>query len=435
MTHGHQKRIRASRVVWLLTAALSLLVTAGCTKKAPPEAAPKPLEVNVSEVIAKPVDITREYQATITAVKTVDIYARVQGYLNKRYFKEGTIVKKGQLLYQIEPDEWQNQVDSGKASLAQAKANLTYANQEARRYTTLYKQNAVSQEIYQQKVSAAKAASADVANAKAQLANAQLNLDYTHVTSPITGRIGNTQIDVGNLVSAGPDKTKLATVVQIDPIYIYFNPEASSLTSFLNLVDPTAAADAAAQVNAPVKDGKAVPLVPEKAGAAVEGRDGPVKIINTQAGATYPYTGVIDFVNNQVDQTTNAITVRAVIANPGGALVSGSRLRVQVHVANLDNATVIPQSSIQTTQQVQATYVLQPDDTLKYSVLKLGPTDGPYRVVETGVNPGQKVAVSNLNMLSNGMKVTPTVVAAPGTDGTPEDGAVPPPVVAPPVKP
>lgn len=430
----HGKRIRAARGSWRALVIALLLTLPGCAKKAPPQEAVKPLAINVSEVVSKDVDIRRDYQATITAINTVDIYARVQGYLDKRYFVEGTIVKKGQLLYQIEPNEWQNQVNSGKASLSQARANLTFANQEARRYTTLYKQNAVSREIYEQKVSAAKAASAAVANAKAQLANAQLNLDYTRVTSPITGRIGKTLVDVGNLVSAGPNKTQLATVVQIDPIYIYFNPEAAVLTNFLDLVDPTATVDAEAQVDARVADGKPIPLAPQDAGAPVEARDGPV-VIDRPKGKEYPYTGVIDFVNNQVDPATNSITVRAVIANPSGTLISGERMRVKVHVANLDGAIVMPQAAIQTTQQVQAAYVLQPDDTILYKVITLGPTDGPLRVVKTGLKAGDKVAVTNLNMLQNKMKVTPTLVAAPGTDGTPEQTVTPPPTVAPPTKP
>lgn len=428
---NHRKRMNTA-TGWLLASAMPLLLAAGCSKEPPPAPAAKPLEVNVTKVISKPVDITRSYQATITAVNTVDIYARVQGYLNKRYFTEGSIVKKGQLLYQIEPNEWQNQVNSGKASLTQARANLTYANQEARRYTTLFKQNAVSQEVYQQKVSAATSAAAGVENAKAQLANAELNLGYTRVTSPITGRIGNTLVDAGNLVSAGANKTKLATVVQIDPIYIYFNPEASMLTSFVNLVDPTASADAEAQVDAGVKKGKPVPLQVQDAGAPVEARNGPVKIVR-EKGDEYPYTGVIDFVNNQVDQTTNAITVRAVIANPAGALVSGERLRVSVHVANLADATVIPQTAIQTTQEVQATYIVNPDNTLKYSILTLGATDGPLRVVESGVSPGELVAVSNLNMLTNGLTIAPVVVSLPAAEATKKDE--PPPVVAPPKKP
>lgn len=395
-----------------LASALAMAAVTGCEKEAPKVSAPPPLGVNVSPVITESVNITRNYQAQIQAIKTVDIYARVEGYLLKRYFTEGTIVKKGQLLFLVDPAQWQNNVNSSAANLAVQRANLLYANQERDRYTTLYQQNAVSQEVYQQKLSAAHAAQANVASAKAQLGNAELNLSYTRIVSPITGRIGKTEIDVGNLVSAGANKSKLATVVQINPIYVYFNPEASTLSSFTNLVDSDATAHALAQES----EGSAPSPAPDD-DALGQATRGPLALDRPQS-APYPYRGIIDFVNNTVDSATNTITVRAVIANPGGVLVSGERSRVKVHVANLTNAMLVPQSAIQTDQTVQAVYVLNSDNALEYRVIEPGPSSGTLQVVESGVSAGETVVISNLNLLRNGMKVTPTEVTAPGTGGT-----------------
>ena len=349
----------------------------------------------VSVVEATPQDVTPSMQfvGRVAAIDQVDLRARVTGFLEQQsspnpraLFVEGGHVNKGDLLYVIEQPPFQAQVAMARAQVAQAEASLAEANATLQRVQEAVTSGAVSQQELDQATAAAQEGQAQVLAAKAQLQTAEINLGYTEIYAPISGKIGLTAFTFGNLV--GPTSGVLATIVSQDPIYVTF---------------PVSAA-----VIAQVQDETSGTLPPA---------DSFVVRIVLPDGTVYPQPGRIDFLSNQVDQTTDTLTVRAAFANPKRILVDGQFVTVTVETATPETALVVPQPAVQTDQAGSYVLVVDNDDKVEQRRVALGSDHGTDIVVQSGLKAGDKVIVQGIQKVRPGIVVAATALAPPMPGG------------------
>jgi membrane fusion protein, multidrug efflux system len=386
---------RGGRAVGAL--ALALLAAACGKQESAPVAAPPPPAVTVVQVEPQDVTASFPFLGRVVAVDTVDLRARVEGFLEQRLFTEGDNVKKGQLLYVIEQPPFQAKVDQADADVARAEASLAEADATLERVQQAVKSGAVSKQELDQATAAKEVAQAQVKSAEAQLEIAKLNLGYTDITAPINGRIGLTNYTIGNLV--GPNSGVLATIVSQDPIYVTF-PVATRL------------------------------VLDVRKEAAATGRP-PEVVVRAQLpdGTMYDHPGKVDFLNIQVDQTTETITVRAQFPNPEGFLVDGQFVNVTVERAKPELALVIPQSALQVDQAGSYVLVVNAKDEVEQKRIKTGQATAGNVVVSTGLEAGDRVIVEGVQKVRPGDKVQVSVLplqsTAPGTQapGAAESGA------------
>jgi membrane fusion protein, multidrug efflux system len=360
------------------------LLAAACGKQesAPVAAAPPPA---VTVVQLRPQDVTASFAflGRVVAVDTVGLRARVQGFLEQRLFTEGDKVKKGQLLYVIEQPPFQAKVDEADAGVARAEASLAEADATLTRVQQAVKSGAVSKQELDQAVAGKDVAQAQVKSAEAQLETARLNLGYTDIMAPINGRIGLTNYTIGNLV--GPDSGVLATIVSQDPIYVTF-PVSTRLV--------LAARRDAAQTGRP-----------------------PALVVRAQLpdGTIYDHPGKVDFLNIQVEQTTETINVRAQFPNPEGFLVDGQFVNVTVEQAKPELALVIPQSALQVDQAGSYVLVVNAKDEVEQKRIQTGQASAGNVVVSAGLEDGDRVIVEGVQKVRPGDKVQVSVLPPAST--------------------
>lgn len=361
----------------------------GCEEKAPIAAAqpkmPPPL-VTVTPVVKKKVIKTYELVGRTAAMKTVRLVARVTGFLEKRNFRAGEDVKKGDLLYVIEQAPYKIEVKAAEAKLAEANAILANAESYLKRLQSVRK-GAVSQTDLDKSKSDLLKAQAGVLQAKASLDRAKLNLSYTEIRSPIDGRISRTLVSDGNLVSSNTGT--LATLLQMDPIFIYFTvSEAAVLTEFQHQV----------------KTGKARTFIPK---------------IQLSNGTIYPFEGVEDFVSHEVDQKTGTITIRAIFPNqsksvtPGKNELSGKRhillpgqfVKVLVRRSDTSLQKVVPQIAVQEDQKGKYVLIIDSDIRVRKRPIKVGDKQGVDWVVQQGLDVGEQVITLGLQKVRPGLQV------------------------------
>ena len=292
----HFLATRASRLPHASAAVLAaVLALAACDDKAPPSGPPPAPEVGVVTVAPRTLDVPTELPGRVEALRVAQVRARVTGIVQKRLFVEGTDVKEGQVLFQIDPAPYKAAIDSAKAALAKAQANELQASGLLNRYKPLREANAISQQDFVNATSAAAQASADVASAKAAVQTAQLNLDYATVTAPISGRIGQALVTEGALVTS-TEATQLALIQQVDQVYVNFAQPVSDIV----------------KLRKAFANGSAKAL-----GVTI-----PVRIA-LDDGTELPQTGKLLFSDLTVDQTSGQVNVRAKVPNPDGALMPG----------------------------------------------------------------------------------------------------------------
>jgi membrane fusion protein (multidrug efflux system) len=386
--------MRVYRVPFRLTpsalaavSAAALLTLAACGQK--PAAPPPTPEVTVVTVQPQSVAVTSELPGRVNSFLAADVRARVDGIVLRRDFVEGSDVKKGQRLYLIDPAPYQATYDSARATLQKAQANLVSVAAQAARYKTLVTANAVSKQDYDNAVASLGQAQADVASGKAGVETAQINLDYTAVVSPITGRIGKSQVTPGAYVQASA-ATLLSTVQQIDPVYVDLTQ--SSLDG-LRLRREFASG----QLQLDSQNRAKVSLILED-------------------GSHYPLTGTLQFSDISVDSGTGSVTVRAVFPNPKHVLLPGMFVRAQLTEGVNDSALLVPEVGITHDQQGQATAdVVTPDNKVTVRVVNATRTVGDKWVIEGGLKPGERVIVAGVQKVQPGMTVKPVeqVPAAP----------------------
>lgn len=360
---------------------LSLVtILAGCS--APKPAAPPPPSVTVAAVPEKEVTEWDEYTGRMEAVDAVEIRPRVSGYIQRVVFTEGKEVAKGDVLFEIDPRPYQADFDRAQAQLEQAKTSAALAARDVERAKNLVEQQAISKEEFDQRNSAKSNADAAIRAAEAALETARLNLDWTKVRAPISGRASRAEVTAGNLVQSGPpNSTLLTTVVSMDPMYVYFEGDEQSYLRYQALARK-GSRPSSRQVKNPVLLGLA-------------NEDG-----------TFPHKGYVDFVDNQLNSQTGTIRARAVFSNRDRIFTPGLFARIRLLGSAKYKTTLILDAAVGTDQDRKFVLALKPDSTIEYRAVQLGPLVDGLRVVKSGLKAGDKIVINGLQRVRPGIKVS-----------------------------
>jgi RND family efflux transporter MFP subunit len=368
--------------------ALLALALAACERDGPPKAAPAPPEVTVATPVAKTVVDQDEYVGRFEAVDAVEVRARVSGYLDAIHFKDGQTVKKGELLFTIDRRPFQIALEQAKANLSQAKANLAFAETDLNRGKDLVGRNVISQQTYDQRTQLKRVAEANVAAQEAAVKQAALDLEFTELRAPVTGRIGDRRVSAGNLVmgSLTGTTTLLATIQSTDPIRFEFTMDEGSYLRYLRL---------SGNGRDIANDGGRVPVK--------------LKLLDEQI---FAHQGRMDFVDNAIDTSSGTIRGRAVFPNPRGTFTPGMFGRIQVAAGPPAEALLVPDAAIGTEQVRKYVLVVDDKDIAQARHVTLGPLIDGLRVVSSGLRADDRVVVSGLMRVRPGIKVNPQMSTA-----------------------
>jgi membrane fusion protein (multidrug efflux system) len=365
------------------------------------------MPVDVVTVQQSDVPVSNEWVGTLDGFVNANIQPQVSGYLIKQNYREGSVVQKGQVLFEIDPRPFQaaleqaeGQLGQARGAVGQAQAQLQLAQINVKRDTPLAAEHAIAQSQLDTETQQAAQAEANVASAKASVAaaeaavaNARLNLGFTQVRSLITGVAGQATTQVGNLV--GPQSV-LTTVSQLDPIKVYFSISDSEYLSLIKRTNQSNADLLLASSNLPLT----------------------LMLAN---GSVFPHTGHIIFVDRQMNQQTGAIRIAASFPNPGNVLRPGQFGRVRAQTQVLHNVVLVPQSAVQELQGIEQVYVAGDDNKVHVANVTLGPQHGQDWVIDSGLKPGARIIVSNLQKLREGAPIVPhPAPASPSSNTTPQ---------------
>jgi multidrug efflux system membrane fusion protein len=399
---GRKRSLRHAGGLLLLALALG-----GChpaAQPAPP--APPPPEVAVSHPLAKEIVDYDEFTARLGAVNSVEIRARVSGYLQKVNFKDGAEVRKGDVLFVIDPRPYQADLDSAQAALDRAKTQLDLAANDNRRALDLFRNKAISGEELDTRSKNLAVNNSSVKIAGAAVETAKLNLDYTNVLAPIDGRVGRAMVTEGNLVNAsGNESTLLTTLVSVDPVYAYFDVDEAAVVKHQNLD----------------KQGVGVRQSPDKVSIPCE-----LAIGNETA---FTHRGTVDFVDNQIDSKTGTLSARGVFPNPDRTLIPGEFGRVRAAGSAKYTGMLVPDYAISTDQDKKIVFVVGADQTVQPRQVAPGQLVDGLRVIRSGLEVNDWVVLDHLQVIRAGMTVTskeePIKPAAETTSEAPADPAHP----------
>lgn len=373
-------KITHLRVAVLCSLAPIFLGFAGC-KKTPPAQQQGPLPVNVVTAVEREVTEWDEFTGRIEAVESVEIRPRVSGYITEIHFKAGALVNKGDLLFVIDPRPYQADLDRATANLEQAEAQVKLAEIDFKRTQGLRQKNVVSPEEFDQKAASLQQAEASGRSAKAARDSAVLNLDFTRITSPITGRVSNERVTVGNLVTAGGTDTVLTTVVSVDPFYVYIDADENSLLKYLKL---------------------------REEGKRKSAADGQIPAFIELANETgFPHEGYIDFVDNRLDPNTGTQRGRGVFKTWNERLAPGFFVRMRIPGGGKYQAVLIDDKVISSQQGVKYVFVVKADHTIEHRNIETGAIFDGKRIVKKGLKDGEKVVSTRLQIVQPGMPVSP----------------------------
>jgi len=377
--------MRIINKIWGFSIVVCLLpFIAGCGKSGGPAAPPAP-QVSVAQVLEKRVKDWDEFTGRLQAVETVEIRPRVSGYIDKVAFTEGSLVKRGTLLFVIDPRPYQAEYDRAAADLKRFKTALDLGRIELVRVQRLKESGAVSEEELDERKSTVAQSEANVSGSQAALEAAALNLNFTKVASPIDGRVSRAEVTRGNLVTGGTNGgTLLSSVVSMDPIYIYFDADEQSYLRYVTIArsgeQPTS----------------------HDAGKPVQ-----VGLANEEG---FPHTGTVDFVDNQLNPQTGTIRARAVLQNKDGQFTPGLFARVQLLGSAEYSAILIDDRAVNTDQSQKYVLVLGANDQIEYRKVKLGRVVDGLRVVREGLKAGDVIVVNGAQRVHPGVTVTPQKV-------------------------
>jgi RND family efflux transporter MFP subunit len=371
-----------------------LLLMAACTQQQPTAAPPPPPKVTVSQPVNREVVEWEEYTGRLEAVESVEVRARVNGYLQSIHFKNGVTVKQGDLLFIIDPRPYQAELERAKAELALANARLERTSKDLARAQMLVRSRAVSEEEVDTRVSDQRQAQETVQAARATVNAMQLNVEFTQVRAPISGRISRNLVSVGNLINGGTTQsTVLTTIVSLDPIYCYFEADERS---FLRGIRQSRNGDRA--------NGRTSKQPVYVALADEEG---------------FPHQGSIDFVDNRLDQNTGTITVRAVLPNADLLLTPGLFARVRVPAGDKYKALMLPPEAVGSDLSQQFVFVVDAQNLAQYRKVTPGPIIDGLRVIRDGLQPDDWVIVKGVQRAKTGAKVDPIKQDSTGTPSPP----------------
>ena len=384
----------STKLVLSAAAAAAILAT-GCGKPAGPSASqmPPPPTVTVAAVEERELIETDEFTGRIDAVESVEIRARVSGYLSEIRFKAGQKVKKGDVLFVIDPRQRKADVEKALADLQRAKVRFEVTDRESVRGEQLRESKTISTEEADQRKSSVMDARAAVASAEAALSNAALQLEYTEVRSPIDGRASRALVTVGNNVSGADGfTTLLTTVVSVDPVYVYTDVDEATLLRFQRL---------------------------DRENKVTRNGDGKVEVRMAIAdGQGLAQTGYIESFDNRLQSETGSILLRTVFPNRDEKLVPGLFARLSVPLSEKKAVTLVSERAIGTDQSQKFVFTLTSSNTVAYRPVKLGPVIDGQRVVREGLKAGEQIVVNGLQRVQPGMSVTPEKEAKPATQAS-----------------
>ena len=394
----NQVPLQARRRLWVagttLTAVVAALASVFMLQSGPAKATPSPAAqatpVSVATVVQSDVATWNEFSGRLEAVERVDIRSRVAGTVEAVHFREGALVKAGDLLLTIDPAPYQADVDRADAQVFAAQSRLANAKSNYERSKQLLQDHAISQREYDDSLNAQSEADANLRSAKAQLQTAQLSLGYTQVRAPVAGRVGKLEITTGNLVAAGPGAPVLTTLVSVSPIYASFDADEQVVTHALR--ELPAGASARAQI--------------EKI---------PVQMGTVDDTAT-PIAGHLQLVDNQVDARSGTVRVRAVFDNADGALMPGQFAHLRMGAVKAEPALMINERAVGTDQSKKFVMVVGADDKANYREVTLGANVDGLRIVTSGLKPNERVVVNGLQRVRPGALIAPQMVAMKSVD-------------------
>ena len=362
--------------------ALATLV-ASCGERQP-QGGPPPPAVTVAKPIKRTVFDFDEYVGRFAAINSVEVRARVSGYLEGLHFKDGQMVKQGDLLFTIDKRPFQNTLDQARANLVQAQSNLAYTESDYTRGQQLVRDKTITDQTFEQRAQAFRNAKASVSNNEAAVRQAELDMEFTELRAPVNGRIGDRRVSPGNLVTGGTggNTTMLATIVSTDPIYFEFTFDEASYLRYERLANK---GEDVASRNA------SVPIA--------------LKLIDEN---DFDHKGRMDFVDNVIDRSTGTIRGRAVFANSNGVFTPGMFARVRVPGSAPYEGLLVPDAAIGTEQARRFVVVIDEQDTARIKYVTLGQlTADNLRVIKDGIGPDDRVVVSGLMQARPGQKVRP----------------------------
>jgi membrane fusion protein, multidrug efflux system len=366
-------------LVALGTGAFALRST-GAESKAAAAAQPQAMPVPVAVIEQHEVTTWDEFSGRLEAVERVDVRSRVAGAVKSVHFTEGALVKRDELLITIDPDPYAAEVDRAQAQVVAAQARLTYTKSEHERAKRLWDESAIARRELDERVNAAQEADANLRAAHAALQSARLNLGYTQVRAPVSGRVGRLEVTVGNLVPAGPGAPVLTTLVSVNPIYASFDADEHVVLRALKEGQKDIAVEAETVTNG---------------GRQLRGR--------------------LQLIDNQVNTRSGTVRVRAVFDNRDGSLIPGQYVKLRMGRAKAQPAILVSERAIGTDQDKRFVFVVGPDDKAIWRQVTLGGTANGQRIVTAGLEPGERIVVNGLQRVRPGALLAPqpTPAAAP----------------------
>lgn len=393
-------RVSARLLFPILLAPMALML-ASCGKDAPPQMPPPGVEVVI--VQETPIPNIIELPGRVHPIRTAEVRARVTGIISKLLYREGGDVRAGQPLFLIDPREVQANMASFQAALQSAEAQATNARQDVERYQPLLADQAISKQEYDAAVARRNTAEADVLRARAQVENARLNLGYSTVTAPISGRVGRALVTEGALVSA-TQGTLLTVIDQVSPVYVNFAQTSAELLAFRRDM-------ASGRLRIPALDRVQVEL-------------------ELEDGSRFSQTGRLDFLAPSLDESTGSAALRAEFPNPGGMLLPGQFVRARLFAGTLTDSILLPQRAVNVGPNGGMVLVVNASDVVEARPVKLGALRGSNWVVSGGLRPGERVIVSGLQKVQPGGPVQILATNPAPTDAPPppdaESAATPP---------
>jgi RND family efflux transporter MFP subunit len=347
------------------------------------QAAPPPPPATFAKPVQRTIVDQDEYVGRFVAVNAVEIRARVSGYLEEVHFRDGQLVKAGDLLFTIDKRPFQNTLAQAHATLEQSKANLAFAEADLARGQQLVRDKTITEQTFDQRTQAFRSAQASVAANEALVRQAELDLQFTELRAPVNGRIGDRRVSPGNLVTGGAagNTTLLATIVSTDPIRFEFSFDEASYLRYERI---------------------------SRTGKDVTGREGSVVVaLKLIDEPDFKHTGYMDFVDNVIDRSTGTIRGRAVFSNPEGVFTPGMFARVRVPGSAAYSALLVPDAAIGSEQVRKFVLVIGPDNKIMPKYVMLGQVSDGLRVIKDGLAPDDRVVVEGLMRLRPGMTVTP----------------------------
>ena len=386
----HQMRAVAASLTartrrWRFFAPIAVLsLSVACADTSAQPAPPAPPQVTVAAALDREITEWDEFTGRLEAVDSVEVRPRVSGYVSAVTFHEGAVVRKGDALFQIDPRPFQAEVDRLRAELTRARATVQRAASELQRAERLRAENAISQEEHDRRSAFEQESTAQVASVEAALRSVELNLEFTRVTSPISGRVSRALVTEGNLVSSGQgEATLLTTVVSLDPVHAHFDADERI---FLKYTAQAANRSNGRNVNLPIQ-------------MALANEEG------------FPRSGQMNFLDNRLNPVSGTIRGRAVFRNPDGVLTPGLFVRLRVAGNGSSKALLIQDRAVGTDLDKKFVFVVAPDKSVQYRPVQLGPVVDGLRIVRGGLQAGDLVVVNGLQRVRPGVTVDPVIVA------------------------